>query len=564
MEEIQDFRALRARFNNKVLTPATSSSQESSSPVSPLKPAFGKGIFPVMENNLPHQRMFPISPSTSSTGQNRQTPFLGAEPVASSSSSYSSSIAPRTHSLPRAMSYSGFKATNHSPDFSRVTQTSKQNMMPRNQRPAALKPALTPPLGSARSPAVTPTSTPVPHRQQQRQRSTGEVTPLRRALPPEKPLPLKPKRPPNVNLEAFKKITHRPGPSANNRCDTGSLSAPERKASLPAVSSFPKLSKTPNRLSRLPHQIAAINIDDDQEMYDDIGSFERNDSWNDRDSQGVGRDDNDDDDDDDDDLYESVDVDEKESNQVSVEKMSKKEVKKYQQQERKEKMEQQKREKELRKNFMLQGEIEVLHTAKVRHDWHGGGKLDLDVRQGESVEILRVNNNPGGKWLARSLSGNYGYISNTCVDIDCEAVKRKVLQSKQTDVSDLPPPPPDPPQIARMDFNNSDNMSDNDDDYDDVQPVNEDFPPPPPEFSVDPKIEKAFRKKFKYDGPIRVLQRLMVDPKGVIKKSGGKDLPVCQGEVLDAIQFTNSKKVLCRNRWICIQIPSASHGRRNI
>lgn len=46
------------------------------------------------------------------------------------------------------------------------------------------------------------------------------------------------------------------------------------------------------------------------------------------------------------------------------------------------------------------------------------------------------------------------------MDIDCEAVKRKVLQSKQTDVSDLPPPPPDPPQIARMDFNNSDKSVD--------------------------------------------------------------------------------------------------------
>uniref|UniRef100_A0A3P8WME1 Helically-extended SH3 domain-containing protein n=1 Tax=Cynoglossus semilaevis TaxID=244447 RepID=A0A3P8WME1_CYNSE len=63
------------------------------------------------------------------------------------------------------------------------------------------------------------------------------------------------------------------------------------------------------------------------------------------------------------------------------------------------------------------------------------------------------------------------------------------------------------------------------------------------------KREKELRKNFMYDGPIRVLQRLMVDPKGVIKKSGGKDLPVCQGEVLDAIQFTNSKKVLCRNRF---------------
>lgn len=54
----------------------------------------------------------------------------------------------------------------------------------------------------------------------------------------------------------------------------------------------------------------------------------------------------------------------------------------------------------------LQGEVEVLHTARVRHDWNGGGKLDLSVRQDESVEILRVKNNPGGKWLARSLSGN--------------------------------------------------------------------------------------------------------------------------------------------------------------
>lgn len=50
--------------------------------------------------------------------------------------------------------------------------------------------------------------------------------------------------------------------------------------------------------------------------------------------------------------------------------------------------------------------MEVLHTARVRFDWYGGGKLDLSVRQDEKVEILRVKNNPGGKWLARSLTGN--------------------------------------------------------------------------------------------------------------------------------------------------------------
>lgn len=54
----------------------------------------------------------------------------------------------------------------------------------------------------------------------------------------------------------------------------------------------------------------------------------------------------------------------------------------------------------------LQGEIEVIHTAKVRYDWNGEGKLDLSVHQGDSVEILRVTGNPGGRWLARTMNGN--------------------------------------------------------------------------------------------------------------------------------------------------------------
>lgn len=49
-----------------------------------------------------------------------------------------------------------------------------------------------------------------------------------------------------------------------------------------------------------------------------------------------------------------------------------------------------------------------------------------------------------------------GYISNTCVDIDYEAVKRKVLQSRKMDTSSLPPPPPDPPQMSNTDLNNRD------------------------------------------------------------------------------------------------------------
>lgn len=40
---------------------------------------------------------------------------------------------------------------------------------------------------------------------------------------------------------------------------------------------------------------------------------------------------------------------------------------------------------------------------------------------------------------------------------------------------------------------------------------------------------------------------MMVDPNANIKKGSGKDLTVVQGEILDVIQQTNEKKVLCRN-----------------
>ncbi|MED6238870.1 hypothetical protein ATANTOWER_031399 [Ataeniobius toweri] len=100
-----------------------------------------------------------------------------------------------------------------------------------------------------------------------------------------------------------------------------------------------------------------------------------------------------------------------------------------------------------------------------------------------------------------------------------------------------------------MESNNRDSLLQDDGDYDDVQPLPEDFPPPPPEMCINPKVEKELRKKFKYDGPLRVLHCMMVDPNCVIKKLGGKDLQVTQGEVVDIIDETNSKKCLCRNRF---------------
>nr|XP_020467675.1 FYN-binding protein-like isoform X2 [Monopterus albus] len=312
-----------------------------------------------------------------------------------------------------------------------------------------------------------------------------------------------------------------------------------RKMSLPGAISPPKPPQRSNKPSRLPRQVTSVDTEDHQDTYDDIGSFEKNGSWSDNSSQCI--------EDDDDDVYEYIDEDQVEVSPVKM-KINKKEAKKQREQDKKEQMERQKKENELRKNFQLEGEVEVIHTARVRHDWNGGGRLELSVRQGESVEILRVNNNPGGKWLVRSLKGSYGYISNACVDIDYEAVKRKVLQPRVTDTSPLPPPPPDPPKMLNLNSNNRDSMPQDDDDYDDVQTIIEDFPPPPPEINIDPKMEKELRKKFKYEGPLRSLHTMMVDPNAIIKKPSGKDLRVCPGEVLDIIQLTSKKKALCRNQ----------------
>lgn len=439
--------------------------------------------------------------------------------------------------LPRQPPNPGFRPSVQPVDNIKVKQTGEmlQSMMLRSQRTPGTKPAPQP----AQAAAPAPTSTPLPLRQQPRQRSAGEVTPLRRPLPPEGPLPLKPKRPPNVNLEPFLKFKQAPALPGPRKPDAGSPALPGRKMSLPAVIGPPQPPQRSNKPNRLTRQVASMDIEDPQDTYDDIESFEKNESWSDNSSQCV--------DGEDDDVYESIDEDQVEVNRANAEKENKKEAKRQREQQKKDQMERQKKENELRKNFQLQGEVEVLHTARVRHDWHGGAKLDLSVRQGDSVEILRVRDNPGGKWLARSLDGNYGYISNTCVDIDYEAVKRKVLNNRKMDTSSLPPPPPDPPQMSNMESSNRESMLEDDDDYDDVQPLTEDFPPPPPEISIDPRVAKELKKKFKYEGPLTAMHMMMVNPNGTIKKPGGKDLHITPGEILDVIELTNSKKALCRN-----------------
>ncbi|XP_068174568.1 FYN-binding protein 1 isoform X3 [Antennarius striatus] len=501
-EESVDVKALRARFNNRTSN-SDVSSRDSGSPKSP-RPGFGRAVLPATENDPAHHKLSPTVPAPmSGSGPIR---FLKAETVAASVTSRSTSF-PQSPQSPEGRLYSQPPMTN------KVKQTGEmlENFLLKQHRLPGHK--LTPPLSLAQASAPAPASIPQKLQQKPRQRNTGDVTPLRRPLPPEGPVPLKPKRPPSVNLELFQRSYRSCSLPSPRKQDAGSLGS-GRNMSLPTVISPPKLPQRSVKPSRLPRQAATVDIEDFQKTHDDIATPDINESWTDV-SHGM--------DEIDEDVYESIDEDQVEANLINAEKKPKKDIRR-QDQERKDQMARQKKENELRKNFQLHSEDEILQTARVRHGWHGGGKLDLNVCQD-------------------------GYISNTCVDVDDEAFKPKMPHCDKTDMFPLPPPPPDPLQMLNLESADRDSMLEDYDGYDDVQLIAEDFPPPPPEVSIDPKVVNELRKRFKYDGPITVLHTMMVDPNSIIKKPGGKDLHVTQGEILDVIHFTNKKEALCRNKF---------------
>ncbi|XP_010900872.2 FYN-binding protein 1 isoform X1 [Esox lucius] len=538
MEESVDVRALRAKFHAKV---DLSSSRDSTSPISPL-PGFGVTV----NGGLQHKRM-PIAPMPPLPGSSSSPDLqrLAQRPVRAELEGMIASPRPpplhhpygATKELPRPPHHPS------EPERSgkaRVTGELLQNMMLKHK------------AGPSTPTKLTPHHLPS-------QRSLMEVTPLRRALPPEGPRPIKPKRPPHVNLQAHKRnprappLTERP---KLRKTEGGS------SLSLPGLTSHSVPARPPGKPSSLPRQPTPVHFEED---YDDIdvkppppppkhpGSWDKSDSLNDNSSSQI------DEGSDESEIYDMIDESNgQEQGRKSSDKNKTKELKRQQEQERREEKERQEKENKYRKKFKLgPGKIEMHHTARVRHDWQGG-KNDLSVRQGETVEIIRVKNNPGGMWLARNASGHYGYIINTCVDVDYEEVKRKLKLTRASEPipPPLPPPPPPPPPEDNdiyYDVESSDNINSgrtlDDDDYDDVQ----DFPPPPPEISLDPKLKKKlekdeqeFRKKFKFEGPIIVLHIMMAD--ATIKKAGGKDLPVDQGEILEVIELTNNKKALCRNK----------------
>ncbi|KAM6156765.1 FYN-binding protein 1 isoform 2-T2 [Erethizon dorsatum] len=421
--------------------------------------------------------------------------------------------------------------------------------------------------------------------QEKEKEDKNPAVPKQKPLPPLStlgPPPPKPSRPPHVDLTKFRKVDSANSTSKNQTSySTTSLpptpssqrpSQPPLPASHPSQPPAPSL--PPRNIKPAFDPKSPVNEENQDGVmhFDGTGNLEEE-----QDSEGE--------------TYEDIEA------SKERDKKREKEEKKRLELERKEQKEKEKKEQELKKKFKLTGPIQVIHQAKACCDVKGG-KNELSFKQGEEIEIIRITDNPEGKWLGRTARGSYGYIKTTAVEIDYDSLKRK--KSSFTTLSSRPieddqevyddvaeqdasnsqsqsgsggvfPPPPDDIYDGIEEENASDGFPSpakqlevGEEVYDDVD--TSDFPAPPAEIShgistgktkaeeKDPKKlkkqekeEKDFRKKFKYDGEIRVLYSTKASSSLTSRKWGTRDLQVKPGEALEVIQNTDDTKVLCRN-----------------
>ncbi|XP_072113533.1 FYN-binding protein 1-like [Mobula birostris] len=460
---------------------------------------------------------------------------------------------------------------------------------------------------------------------EQGQKDTG--VPKRKTLPAPwtlGPPPQKPNRPPNVNLERFRKPQeklHPPTPGSSRDA-----------VKPPPTPGFPVPNLPPRSVGNKPPEIIPMT-EEEEDNYDDVQSFDQVPpplppmKLEDRRRPVDANSGESKKDDSDGEMYEDLDSYRSRKELKEQEKKREKEEKRKQEQEQREK----KREQEMRKKFKFSGPIEVIQTVKVTTDYKGG-KNELSCRQGDYLEVIRITDNPEGKWLARTMDGTYGYIKVTCVDINYDEIRKKTIgkakdsAALKTPVQDqelyddvaptndiglgtgnsstgssggFPPPPPGEeiyddvdeipedvnptPQDAsklgswswallrkkKVETDSKEKKSKEkesseiqgesgerqlpsasmpselaaggEDIYDDVGA--EDFPPPPPEFSLKPGTPNKGRKDDKDAKRMKKLEKEEKD----FRKKFKVNLLVKAGETLDIIQHTDNIKLLCRN-----------------
>ncbi|XP_071586751.1 FYN-binding protein 1 isoform X2 [Heliangelus exortis] len=433
-------------------------------------------------------------------------------------------------------------------------------------------------------------------------RSSGALK--RKVLPPLFKLgqpPKKPSRPPSVDLERFRRSIQKdtsenlgvkqaaPSPAAlpqPARLQPSAAQLPppppaDPPLQWPSAPSLPPRTGKPNSEKISP---------DNEESYDDIEFLSQGHGNTERGQESDGE------------MYEDInDI----RSPRQKEKKQEKEEKRKMDQEKKEQKEKEKKEQEIRKKFKLVGPIQVLHQARACADYKGG-KNELSVKQGDEIEIIRLTDNPEGKWLGR-IKGCYGYIKTTTVEIDYDSLKRKQQASiraavkypkceqavyddvgeqdsisshsgGQSGAGQMFPPPPsdqeiydgidDEDDVTSMSLSTKQFGKDCEDNdvYDDVD--SSDFPPALPELNSSKSVslekgksdgrdaqkckdmdrdEKMLRKRFKFKGEIKVLYTATTVLDLPQRRWGPKDLEVKPGESLEIIESTDDTKVLCRN-----------------
>ncbi|KAJ8287295.1 hypothetical protein GJAV_G00049940 [Gymnothorax javanicus] len=229
--------------------------------------------------------------------------------------------------------------------------------------------------------------------------------------------PAKPNRPPSVNLEKFRKQAEplANGPGMKKEIPPPPLPPPHHGNSmappLPLHNSAPSLPPRPPQ---------AIIQPDPDENYDDVGVMSHaappppggHPSRVGEDSGSDGE------------TYEDPDERRRMAESKEQDKKREKEEKKRIEQEKREQREREKKEQEAKKKFKLSGPIQVIHKLKVKLDCKGS-RTDLALKQGDLIEIIRISENPEGRWLGRTREGSIGYVKTESVEIDFDSLKRQ-------------------------------------------------------------------------------------------------------------------------------------------
>ncbi|RLV98185.1 hypothetical protein DV515_00010999 [Chloebia gouldiae] len=253
--------------------------------------------------------------------------------------------------------------------------------------------------------------------------------PKRKVLPPVFKLgqpPQKPSRPPTVHLGKFQKSQKNNPKNEGLKQKTPSSAAlappvpPSHTTVPPPPPAFHPSLQVPAAPSLPPRNIKpsseTVNLEN-EENYDDVEFVSQGHGNTQRGQESDGE------------MYEDInDI----RSSRGKEKKRDKEDKRRMDQEKKEQKEKEKKEHELRKKFKLTGPIEVLHQARACVDYKGG-RNELTVKQGDKIEIIRLTDNPEGKWLGR-IKGLYGYVKTTMVEIDYDSLKRKQKPSTRAAV----------------------------------------------------------------------------------------------------------------------------------